>query len=67
MSMTQHIMNPVVEIGRYESGKDQPVAVSCTCGWVQRFDRSAASASDWDEGNLLWVEHLEGLTVESND
>jgi len=65
MSMTQHIMNPVVEVGEYESGHDQPVAVSCTCGWVQRFHRRAAS--DWNEGGRLWVEHLEELTVDNND
>jgi hypothetical protein len=63
--MTQHTLNPVVEVGEYERGHDQPVAVSCTCGWVQRFHRSAAS--DWDEGGRLWVEHLEGLTVDNND
>ena len=67
VTMTQHTMNPVVEIGRYESGHDQPVAVSCTCGWVRRYCRNAAIASDWDEGNLFWVEHLEGLTVDNND
>jgi hypothetical protein len=65
MSMTQHTMNPVVEIGEYQSGQHQPVAVSCACGWVRRFHRSADS--DWNEGNRLWVEHLEGLTVDNNE
>jgi hypothetical protein len=63
--MTQHTMNSVVEVGEYERGHHQPVAVSCTCGWVKRFYRSAAG--DWNEGNLLWVEHLEGLTGDNNE
>ena len=63
--MTQHTMNPVVELEEFRSGHKQPVAVSCTCGWVQRFYRSAPS--DWNEGNRLWVEHLERLTVDDNE
>ena len=65
MGMIHHTMNPSIEVGDYRSGEEQPIAVSCTCGWVRRFHRiDASGASDMNEANRLWTEHMERLNAD---
>ena len=54
-----HTMNPLIEIGDQRMGYNQQMAVSCTCGWVERYWISVNS--DRTKGEQLWVTHLESL------